>query len=116
VRKTLASAIVREMARSGAGEASEEVLQGLGEQAVRQWVIQDPRAQKDLRGWLVQFGDTWLDQGLPAGIVGMIMGGMAQAGALGLEQRRAPSEQHPGGQPNRGRPPFLTRSLRPLAT
>lgn len=97
VRKTLTSAIVREMARSGAGEASEEVLQGLGEQAVRQWVIQDPRAQKDLRGWLVQFGDIWLDQGLPAGIVGMIMGGMAQAGALGLEQRRASPERAPGG-------------------
>lgn len=79
LRTGIVSAIVGELVKSGAGEAGEELAQGLGEQAVRQWVIQDPQAQKDLSGWLQEFGDIWLNQGLPAGVVGMLMGGMAES-------------------------------------
>lgn len=100
VRKRLALDVLGSMARSGAEEAGEEMVQGLGEEAIAEFIYEDPeRNGRALWDWLNVSGELALRQGLPAGIVGSIMGGLARTGQLQRQAARESAEQKAGAKP-----------------
>jgi len=83
VRQRVAASILGAMVKSGAEEAGEEFVQGMGEEAIAQFIYEDPeRNGRALAEWLSTSASVALDQGLPAAIVGAVLGGLARTGQL----------------------------------
>jgi hypothetical protein len=90
IRQRLATDLLQVALRAGAEEGLEEVVQGLGEEAVEQWILEDPEKNgRALMDWLNSAAEVALDEGLPAGIVGMVMGGMVRSGELARQPKQA---------------------------
>jgi hypothetical protein len=90
IRQRLATELLGVALRAGAEEGLEEVVQGLGEEAVEQWILEDPEKHgRSAMEWLNTTAETALDEGLPAGIVGMVMGGMVRSGELARQPKQA---------------------------
>lgn len=69
--------------KSFLSEGGEELAQGLAEEAVAAWILEDPEARdRGLGDWLARSGEVALDEGVPGGVIGALMGGMARAGAI----------------------------------
>lgn len=77
--------IVLGMVTSGAGESIEEAAQGSLEEMIRVAAL-NTAVKRSLMGWLTTFGEVWLDQGLPAGIIGAILGGTGAVGEVMMAQ------------------------------
>lgn len=83
VQQRIALAIAKEAGRSFAEEGLEEVAQGMGEEAVAAFILEDPEKHgRSIMDWVVALKDTAVDEGFAGGVVGMVLGGMAQAGTL----------------------------------
>jgi hypothetical protein len=105
VQRRVAFEIAKAAARSGAEEGLEEVAQGMGEEAVAQFILEDPEKNgRSLTEWAAALEDTVVDQGFPGAVVGMVLGGMARAGTLTqavkeAEQKPAVAAQEPKPEP-----------------
>jgi hypothetical protein len=108
VQRRVAFEIAKAAARSGAEEGLEEVAQGMGEEAVAQFILEDPEKNgRSLTEWAAALEDTVVDQGFPGAVVGMVLGGMARAGTLTQAVKEAEgkaAEAGPAGGPEVGIP------------
>lgn len=102
----VSASVARTMMVQGAGELLEETAQDQLQLAVSNWVLQSPEQRQNLQTFLRTIPNTMLEQGVPAGIVGALLGGTATAmqqlaprGAEDGAAAKTNSGAAPGGAP-----------------